>query len=135
MPTINAPSRPFTDTLERGNALTVSCDASGTALVNLRGPSGTVQASTVAAGRSVVYGPYLHDMSVVVSAVSGAVTVTESIADALQFANVPQFSLDPTTGAVTGLVGPSGSDFLVVSSSAPNNADGRPNGTIYIQTA
>lgn len=44
-------------------------------------------------------------------------------------------ALDPTTGAVTGLVGPSGSDFLVVSSNAPNNADGRPNGTIYIQTA
>lgn len=44
-------------------------------------------------------------------------------------------SLDPTTGAVTGLVGPSGSDFLVVSSSAPSDSDGRPDGTIYIQTA
>lgn len=42
-----------------------------------------------------------------------------------------KYSLDPTTGAVTGLVGPSGSDFLVVSSSAPNNDDGRPDGTIY----
>lgn len=43
----------------------------------------------------------------------------------------PMLATDPTTGAVTGLVGPSGSDFLVVSSSAPNNADGRPDGTIY----
>lgn len=45
--------------------------------------------------------------------------------------SIATFAQDPTTGAVTGLVGPSGSDFLVVSSSAPNNADGRPDGTIY----
>jgi hypothetical protein len=40
---------------------------------------------------------------------------------------------DPLTGGVTGIVGPTG-DFLVVASTAPSNADGRPNGTIYIQT-
>lgn len=49
--------------------------------------------------------------------------------------SIATFAQDPITGAVTGLVGPSGSDFLVVSSSTPNNADGRPNGTVYIQTA
>lgn len=38
------------------------------------------------------------------------------------------------SGNVTGLVGPDG-DFLVVSSSAPSDSDGRPDGTIYIQTA
>lgn len=38
------------------------------------------------------------------------------------------------SGNVTGLVGPDG-DFLVVSSYAPSDSDGRPDGTIYIQTA
>ena len=40
-------------------------------------------------------------------------------------------NIDPTTGSVVGLVGPSGSDFLVVSADAPSDADGRPDGTIY----
>lgn len=44
-------------------------------------------------------------------------------------------ALDPATGAPVGLVGPSGSDFIVVSEDAPSDADGRPDGTIYIQTA
>jgi hypothetical protein len=43
--------------------------------------------------------------------------------------------LTDSSGAITGLMGPDGKQFLVVSSSAPSNSDGRPDGTIYIQTA
>lgn len=38
-------------------------------------------------------------------------------------------------GAFKGLVTVEGKQVLVVSSAAPNNADGRPDGTIYIQVA
>lgn len=37
--------------------------------------------------------------------------------------------------SVMGLVGPNGTEFLVVSNNPPNDADGRSDGTIYIQTA
>lgn len=43
--------------------------------------------------------------------------------------------LTDETGSVTGLLGPDGREFLVISSAPPNNADGRLDGTIYIQTA
>lgn len=73
---------------------------------------------------SAQYGPYGFPVLVTIRSTTGAVTygVTgEGLA------------VDPLTGNATGLVGPTG-DFLVVSSAAPSNADGRPNGTIYIQT-
>lgn len=38
------------------------------------------------------------------------------------------------TGKVTGIAGRNGL-VLVISSAAPNNADGLPDGTVYIQTA
>ena len=46
---------------------------------------------------------------------------------------IPTFSVN-SLGAVVGLVSPTGNDFLVVSSAAPINSDGRADGTIYIQT-
>jgi hypothetical protein len=39
------------------------------------------------------------------------------------------------SGSILGLAQPNGGRFLVVSTVAPINADGRPDGTIYIQTA
>lgn len=39
------------------------------------------------------------------------------------------------TGKTVGIVGKDGVDFLVVSAIDPVNTDGRPDGTIYIQTA
>lgn len=42
--------------------------------------------------------------------------------------------IDPT-GTVIGIAQPNGGRFLVISAVAPNNADGRPDGSIYIQTA
>lgn len=38
-------------------------------------------------------------------------------------------------GKTVGIVGRDGKDFLVVSADAPSDDDGRPDGTIYIQTA
>lgn len=111
MPTINTNSRPFTDTLERGNYLSVICESGGVALVNIKGPSGVTRDTTVASGESKIFGPYQHDMQVKVSMASGQASVAEAIADELAM---------PLT---------------VVSSSAPSDSDGRPNGTIYIQTA
>jgi len=40
-----------------------------------------------------------------------------------------------SNGVATGLIGPQGKDFLVISALLPVDADGRPDGTIYIQTA
>jgi hypothetical protein len=44
---------------------------------------------------------------------------------------------DPNTNAVVGLLNPGNGKSLivVVSSAAPSNNDGYPDGTIYIQTA
>lgn len=39
------------------------------------------------------------------------------------------------SGAIVGLAHPDGRRILVISSAPPNNNDGRPDGTIYIQTA
>ena len=42
------------------------------------------------------------------------------------------------SGAWAGLVGPGGTvsqEFIVVASGAPNDADGRPNGTLYFRMA
>lgn len=39
------------------------------------------------------------------------------------------------TGNPVGVIGKDGNDFIVISQIAPINADGRPDGTIYIQTA
>ncbi len=113
MPTITSDSRtPYTDTLERGNTLSVACSSTGSALVEILGPSRRTQPqNTVAAGVTKVFGPYQHDMQVKVSMLSGSAVVTEAIADELAL---------PMT---------------VVSSDAPSDSDGRPNGTIYIQTA
>ncbi|MFS2007965.1 hypothetical protein ACEN9F_30595 [Duganella sp. CT11-25] len=38
-------------------------------------------------------------------------------------------------GAVTGIADANGARVVVISSAAPDNGDGRPDGTLYIQTA
>lgn len=111
MPTINTNTRPFTDTLERGNYLSVICEAGGVALVSIRGSSGATRQATVGSAESKIFGPYHHDAQVSVSMASGQASVSESVADELAI---------PLT---------------VVSTDAPSDADGRPDGTIYIQTA
>ncbi len=40
-----------------------------------------------------------------------------------------------STGKTVGIVGKDGQDFLIVSEDSPSDADGCPDGTIYIQTA
>ena len=96
--------------------------------------AGTVLATASDAGGT--FGPYASGATVRLSAgLNSCVSYEVGVAPVVGDAPAAKYSLDPTTGAVVGLVGPSGSDFLVVSSSAPNNADGRPDGTIYIQTA
>lgn len=47
---------------------------------------------------------------------------------------VPVAAAIDTAGKLAGLKGPDGIDFLVVANTAPVNGDGRPDGTIYIQT-
>jgi hypothetical protein len=109
MPTINTNTRPFTDTLQRGNYLTVICEAGGVALVNITGSSGATRQATVGSGESKLFGPFHHDAQVKVSMASGQASVAESVADELAI---------PLT---------------VVSTSPPDDNDGRPDGTIYIQ--
>jgi len=48
---------------------------------------------------------------------------------------VPRVATDPDTGDIEGMVGPDGQLVIVISADAPSDADGRADGTIYIQTA
>lgn len=97
--------------LPEGTALQVSGAASTVGTVQRLDAAGTVlQSWTVGAGALAAIGPYTGAQRVAVSCDFGAVTLTSNLVAAL----LPQ---------------------IIVSSAAPNNADGRPDGTIYIQTA
>lgn len=97
--------------LPEGTALQVSGAASTVGTVQRLDAAGTVlQSWTVGASALAAIGPYPGAQRVAVSCDFGAVTLTSNLAAAL----LPQ---------------------IIVSSAAPNNADGRPDGTIYIQTA
>jgi hypothetical protein len=98
MPNINKSSLPFTDVLTRGSVITVSCDAAGSALVNITGPNGNVQKSSVGSGAARTYGPFLNDVQVLVAMASGSAEVTESIPDV---ADVPSVNTNQLTGGMS----------------------------------
>lgn len=79
--------------------------------------------------------------SVLSSSAGGTTPATFAGASLTVFNTVPaslasklMTALTNASGDAVGLAGPNGKDFVVVSSSAPNNSDGRPDGTIYFQT-
>ncbi len=106
MPTV-APGSSYTNSLQPGNALTV-VTTTGTALIERRSPGlSAVEKTAVSAASTITLGPYLQACSVRVVPFVAPCDASQAISDAQ----------------------------VVVGSAAPSNADGRPDGTIYIQTA
>lgn len=60
--------------------------------------------------------------------------MTVSMSNGVSLGNLVSAVTDPLTGEIEGLTS-GGDQILVISASAPSDADGRPDGTIYIQTA
>jgi hypothetical protein len=95
----------------------------------------------------VAYGPYPINAVVTLDAGTEAGLVAAKMADTNTAAGVAYVPpTDPNqkypaqveltaSGSFVGIAGPDGRRVLVVSSSAPSNSDGRPDGTIYVQTA
>lgn len=74
------------------------------------------------------YGPYGSDVDVELTSTSGAFTY---VVNGNPYVSA---AVNASTGGIEKyLVG--GEDAIVMSSDAPSDADGRPDGTIYIQTA
>jgi len=105
-----------------------SYTVSASATTTVKGIYGAPSTTTTLTANFQTFGPYSVPAKLDIACVSGGASYS------LVGAGIPAtLATDPLTGEVTRLVGPTG-DFLVVSSTAPSNGDGRPNGTIYIQT-
>ena len=114
MPTITAGGTPQTISLPEGQVLNISGSV-GTAGVVYRldpvlGGTNSLQSWAIGAGALAQIGPYAGLQRFLVTCSVGRVDTAVNAAAAL-------------------------APMIVVSSSAPNNNDGRPDGTIYIQTA
>jgi hypothetical protein len=105
------PAKTITITEGRALVLTGAAGAAGVAylLDPVKGGTNSTQSWALAAGASPQIGPFANTQKVLVSC--GVGSIDGVVADAV--VTVPQ---------------------IVVSSAAPNNADGRPDGTLYIQT-
>lgn len=103
-----------TVTLQEGQAINIKVDSLGAGMVyfldDAAGRGNSKQSWTLAASQSLPIGPYAGTNRFRMTCSVGSVSY--DVVDAT--VNVPQ---------------------IVVSSSAPNNSDGRPDGTIYIQTS
>ena len=114
MPTITAGGTPQTISLPEGQVLNISGSV-GTAGVVYRldpvlGGTNSLQSWAIGAGALAQIGPYAGLQRFLVTCSVGRVDAAVNAAAAL-------------------------APMIVVSSTAPNNNDGRPDGTIYIQTA
>jgi hypothetical protein len=112
--TIRATRSPETIVLAEGKtlSLTGSASAAGTAyqLDPALGGTNSTKSWAISAGALAVIGPFVDTQRILVSCSVGSITAT-------------------TQDGVTSL------PQIIVSSAAPSNSDGRPDGTIYIQTA
>ena len=114
MPTITAGGTPQTISLPEGQVLNISGSV-GTVGVAYRldpvlGGTNSLQSWTIGAGALAQIGPYPGLQRFLLTCSVGRVDAAVNAAAAL-------------------------APMIVVSSTAPNNNDGRPDGTIYIQTA
>lgn len=96
----------YSDVLESGKVLTITV-TSGAVKVEANAGGSSVVNTTVSA--STTYGPYMQDVMFKVASITGIADVSES--------------------TYSNFAAP------VISSDAPSDSDGRPNNTIYIQTA
>jgi hypothetical protein len=97
---------PVVATIPEGYVLTVTGDSSAVGTVVQSGGPGSW---VFGVGLSINMGPFTGSQKLTITCTAGTATASIQIADV----TVPQ---------------------IVVSSAAPSNSDGRPNGTIYIQT-
>lgn len=130
-----------TTTLAQGSSVTLTVVATDTLLIDgARSASAIVEAVTGVPGAAnrqrivnhpggqATYGPFGAG-TVQLSAIGGAIAYAQGAAtldDEPQDVKYNQTSQSLVSGD---------GEFLVVSSDPPNDADGRANGTIYIQTA
>ena len=91
-------------------------------------PGDTLQVVAPAASTAVAFDPLTFNPNV---------TVTASTSIVGPFPNSRNITLSCTSGAVSYSLGPDGklASAVVVSGDAPSDGDGRPDGTVYIQTA
>lgn len=100
------PKAVYSGVLRKGRVLNITV-TSGVLLVEGYAENSLIVSANVSA--TTTYGPYLNDVMFKVASITGVADVSDS--------------------AYSNFVAP------VISSDAPSDSDGRPNGTIYIQTA
>lgn len=116
------PKRPASFALKSGDYIVATGEGVMTALLGRR----IVQRQVAAAGRQ--FGPFAEDAVIGITTTQGASYMVYPVDDAgIVRANAQTASV--------GDIKSGGKDLIVVSTAAPNNSDGRPDGTIYIQVA
>ncbi len=95
MITLNQNMSKYSDIIQHGNKLTVACESGSTSLVTIKFAD-NLETSYEVYGATQTFGPYMNDVSVIVSLGNGTVELTEAF-DSSDFGKTVMAETNPLT--------------------------------------